>query len=253
MRKSIVAFDPVVAAGFIAFAGAYSTARRSMSMGRLEGYKQEAFEASRRWQASPTYPGAIRAATPGDTKFYLNGFGETVLNRNERHYWRAVVDDPQVESTVTLRIRLKDNVWCTSGWETRMHVVQVVVPKSATISELVHQVVTDNQSPYLCVSTLGIAVDGRDLAMEETVETCGLDEYSLIDGYEIAHDHLSHTAEHRPKDWNSDELSDADLQSSPYKEMAPFAGMSLAPRYEGRPQAFAGRRHYGSVRPESPQ
>lgn len=214
---------------------------------------QDAFEASERLQASTTYPGPIRAATPGDTKFYLNGFGETVLHRNERHYWRAVVDDPQVEPTVTLRVRLKDNVWVTSGWETRMHVIQVVVRTDATISELIDQVVTDNQSPYLCTSPIGIAVNGRDLPLDKTVEACGLNECSIIDGYEIVHDHLSHTPEHRPRDWNTDELSDADMLTSPYKEMAPFVGMGLAPRYEGRPQAFAGRKNYGPVRPDAPK
>lgn len=223
---------------------------RRVGTDKLETYRQEAFEASQRLQASATYPGPIRAATPGDTKFYM-GASETILERGARHYWRAVIDDPSVETTVTLRIRLKDNVWVTTGWETRLQVLQLVVSVDATISEVINQVMIENQSPYLCTSPLGISVDGKDLENDKTVAECGLNEMSIIDAYEVAHDHLSHTREYRPKDWNVDELSDADLQVSPYKEMAPFAGMGLAPRYEGRPMAFAGRKNYGPVRPES--
>jgi hypothetical protein len=233
------------------FGAACSVGHRCITADALERYTQDSFEATERLRASKTYPGAIRAATPGDTKCYLGT--ETVLSRGERHYWRAVIDDPQVEQTVTLRIRLKDNVWVTSGWETRMHVVQVVVPVDATISEVIDQVVVDNQSPYLCTSPIAIAVDGRDLPGDKTVLECGLHENSIIDGYDIKSDHLSHTPEHRPRDWNVDELSDVDAQSSPYKEMAPHAGMGLAPRYEGRPQGLGGRRNYGPVRTDTPQ
>ncbi|CUF65081.1 Hypothetical protein, putative [Bodo saltans] len=228
------------------FGAACGVSQRCITADSLERYRQDSFEASERLRASQTYPGAIRAATPGDTKYYFGR--ESILPQGQRHYWRAVVDDPQVEQTVTLRIRLKDNVWVTSGWETRLHVVQVVVPLDATVAEVIDQVLVDNQSPYLCTSPIALAVDGRDIAGDRTVKELGLHEHSIIDGYDVKGDHLSHMPEHRPRDWNVDEISDAAAQTSPYKEMNPNAGMSLAPRYEGRPLPFKGHRNYGAVR-----
>lgn len=217
-----------------------------IAAGRFDEYAQQAFEASRRFRESKTYPGAIRAATPGDTNTYL---GYTHIHHgNERHYWRAVIDDPQVEYLMPLRIRFKDNVWVTSGWETRMHVVQVTVPRTSTIAQVIEQVIVDNQSPYLCSNPIGLSVEGKELPNAATIEECGLHEGSFIDAIDLPDDHLRHLATHRPKDWNVDELTEGDMACSPYKEMQPTATISLAPRYQASAQGYKGLRTYGPVR-----
>mmetsp|Transcript_23062 Transcript_23062/g.26761 ORF Transcript_23062/g.26761 Transcript_23062/m.26761 type:complete len:271 (-) Transcript_23062:50-862(-) len=227
----------------------YLTSTRWLSSGRLSTYAQEAFEASKQFHASKTYPGSIRAATPGDTRFYI-GHQETVVHMNERHYWRAVIDDPQVEPVVTLRVRLRDDVWVTNGWETRMRVIQVVVPRGSTVAQVIEQVVVDNDSPYLCQRPIGLAVDGRELNSESSIDEYHLNENSIIDAIDVQVDHVKHLAEHRPKDWNIDEITDEDMLKSPYKEMSPVATANLIPRYEAQPAGLHGRRNYGPVRPD---
>ena len=198
-------------------------------------YEQEAFEATRRFNESKTYPGAIRVATPGDTNHY-QGSARSLIHASERHYWRAVVDDPLVEANVSIRVRFKDKVWVTTGWEQRMHVVQVVVPRRATIREVIHEVTFANQSPYLCMNPFTLAVDGRELDVNKSIEELGLNELSAIDAIDSVVDHVEHLpGDHRPKDWNVDEITERDAEQSPYHEMGYPGTHSLAPRYQARP------------------
>ncbi|KAG5502955.1 hypothetical protein JKF63_04728 [Porcisia hertigi] len=226
-----------------------STAACLLSAKKLLQYEQEAYESHRRFTESKTYPGTIRAATPGDTRFYM-GSAETILHENERHYWRAVVDDPQVEHLVALRIRFKTFVWVTSGWEQRIQVVQVMAQRDATIAELMQQVRIENQSPYLCTSSFKLSIDGKDLDELKTLADYGINEYSRIDAIE-ENDHQLHTEAESPKDWNIDEMTDEVLLRSPYKEMAMQPQPNLAPRYEARPKGFYGKNDYSGMKQSS--
>ncbi|KAG5477093.1 hypothetical protein LSCM1_05434 [Leishmania martiniquensis] len=216
---------------------------------KLSQYEQEAYEARRRFTESRTYPGSIRAATPGDTRFYM-GSVETILQENERHYWRAVVDDPHVEYLVPLRIRFKTFVWVTSGWEQRMQVVQVMVRRDSTIAELLQQVRIENQSPYLCTSSFKLSIDGKELDVLKTLADYNIDEYSRIDAIE-ENDHLLHTEAERPKDWNVDEMTDELSLRSPYKEMGMQPQQNLTPRYEAKPKGYYGKNDYSGMKQSS--
>ncbi|KAK7194506.1 Ubiquitin-2 like Rad60 SUMO-like/Ubiquitin family [Novymonas esmeraldas] len=226
-----------------------TTATRFLGAGKLSRYQQEAFESHRRFVESRTYPGAIRAATPGDTRFYM-GSVETILEENERHYWRAVVDDPYVQHLVPLRIRFKTFIWVTSGWEQRMQVVQVMVQRDATIAELMEQVRIENQSPYLCTSPFKLSIDGRELDELKTLADYGIEESSRIDAI-AENDHLMHTDAEKPKDWNVDEMTDDVLLKSPYKEMAMQPLPNLAPRYEAKPKGYHGKNNYSGMKQSS--
>ena len=211
-------------------------------------YRQEAFESLKRFAESGTYPGSIRRATPGDTMHSIYA-PNTVYHSSERHYWRAVVDDPLVEEMMTVRVRFKDDVWVTTGWETRMHVVQVVVPRRSTVSFLMDELVVANCSPYLMQRPFSLAMDGKELDRSSTLDALGIDDLSRIDAIDQEADHLQHRADsaYRPKDWNRDEITAEDLTRSPYKEMGITAGQGLVPRYEGQPRALSAK-SYGPVR-----
>lgn len=215
-------------------------AARFLSYTKLEeNYSQQAFEALRRFQDSKTYPGAIREATPGDTQHYL-GPVQTILNREDRHYWRAVTDDPLVEHMVPMRVRFKDNVWVVSKWEQRMHVIQVMIHRSATVKELIDQVTFECRSPYLCATPFTLAVDGKTLDPQSTLAQCGLNELSQVD----AVDDDDHRLDVRPKDWHVDEISAAESEKSPYKEINASKAGSTRPKYPAIPHALG---RYGKL------
>lgn len=215
----------------------------------LPQYQQEAFEAHRRFVESNTYPGPIRAATPGDTRFYAGSL-ESILGDNERHYWRAVTDDPAVQYVFPLRIRFKTFVWVTSGWEQRLQIVQVMVPRDATVQEVIDQVRVENQSPYLCTSSLKLALDSKELDESKPISFYGIHENSRLEAIE-ENDHLTHEASGRPKDWNKDEMTPEDLTKSPYKEMEMAPRANLAPRYEGKPAGYFGKNDYSGMKQRS--
>ncbi|CCW64318.1 unnamed protein product [Phytomonas sp. EM1] len=213
---------------------------------KLPQYEQEAFECHRQFVKSGSYPGPIRAATPGDTRFYIGGV-ETILKENERHYWRAVIDDPQVQFLMPLRIRFKTNVWVTSGWEQRLQVVQVMVSRDATVKDVIKSVIIENQSPYLCTNKFYLSINGKELDESRTLEFYEISSNTQIDAIEEA-DHLMHTESARPKDWNVDEITDDDASKSPYKEMGMQPRSNLSPRYEGKPSGYFGRNNYSGMR-----
>lgn len=226
-----------------------ATALALLSAKKLSRYEQEAFEAHTRFSQSQTYPGPIRAATPGDTRFY-DGSVETILHENERHYWRAVTDDPQVQYLMPLRIRFKTNVWATSGWEQRLQAVHVMIAREATIQELIDAVKVENQSPYLCVTEISLSIEGKELDPTKTLDLYNITEQSQIDAIE-SNDHLQHTEAARPKDWNVDEVTVDDLVTSPYKEMGMQPLANLAPRYEGKPPGYKGMNDYSGMKQRS--
>ncbi|KAG8339709.1 hypothetical protein TRVL_09461 [Trypanosoma vivax] len=220
-----------------------------LKAGILKRYEQEAFEARKRFEESKTYPGPIRAATPGDTRFYAGSL-ESILHDTDRHYWRAVTDDPKVEYLIHLRIRFKILTWVTTGWEQRLQIVQVLAPKDCTISQLIDLVRVENQSPYLCASSFVLAVDGKELDPDKTITECCITEHTPIDAIELD-DHLQHVESKRPRDWNVDEITSECLKSSPYKEMGMQPHPNLAPRYEARPKGYFGRTYYSGMKQSS--
>lgn len=223
-----------------------TTVVRRLTAGKLSQYEQEAFESHCRFVESDTYPGPIREATPGDTRFYM-GSAETILHRNERHYWRAVIDDPQVDQVFPLRIRFKTNVWVTSAWEQRMQVVQVMVSQNATIEEVIDKVKIENQSPYLAELPFTLSMKGKELDKTNSVSFYGINEQSEVDAIDSAD--FSFIKEYRrPKDWNVDELSPEDISRSPIKEMEFQPLPQLAPRYEGKPNSYLGMNNYGGMK-----
>ncbi|ORC89592.1 uncharacterized protein TM35_000111260 [Trypanosoma theileri] len=217
--------------------------------GMLQRYEQEAFEACRRLEGSKTYPGPIRAATPGDTRFYAGSL-ESILQDTDRHYWRAVTDDPQVQYLIPLRIRFKIFTWVTTGWEQRLQVVQILAPRDSTIRQVIELVTIENQSPYLCTSPFTLSIDGKELDPEKNLSDYGITEHSRIDAIE-KQDHLLHKDSERPRDWTIDEMTSEYLESSPYKEMGMQPQPNLAPRYEARPKGYFGKNNYSGMKQES--
>lgn len=217
-----------------------------LSASKLQQYEQEAFEANRRFKESKSYPGPIRAATPGDTRFYM-GSKETILHRNERHYWRAVIDDPELEYLIPIRIRFRVNVWVTTGWEQRLQIVQVMVPRQSTVEHLIECVRVENQSPYVAEVPFTLSINGIELDGSKDLAFYGIDESSEVDAIETSSLVLGKEFP-RPKDWNVDEITNDDLGMSPYKEMGMEPKPQLIPRYEGKPKGYKGRNDYSGMK-----
>lgn len=217
-----------------------------LSTSKLQQYEQEAFEAQKLFAASKTYPGALRAATPGDTQFYMGSL-ETILHENERHYWRAVIDDPQVEYLVPIRIRFKTNVWVTTGWEERLQIIQVMASYSTTIADLIDRLKVENQSPYLAEAPFTLTMNGIELDESKDLLFYDISESSEIFAVEKS-DFCYKKESPRPKDWNIDELSALDLSQSPYKEMQPQPCPQLTPRYEAKPKGYLGKNNYSGMK-----
>ncbi|RNF12641.1 hypothetical protein TraAM80_00184 [Trypanosoma rangeli] len=225
------------------------TAALYLRASKLVQYEQEAFEARTRLEESKTYPGPIRSATPGDTRFYAGSL-ESILQDTDRHYWRAVTDDPQVQYLIPLRIRFKIFTWVTTGWEQRLQIVQVMAPRDSTIAQLIELVTIENQSPYLCSSAFTLSLDGKELDPGKTLSDYDITEHSRIDAIED-NDHLLHKESERPLDWTVDEMSAECLNRSPYKEMGIHPLPNLVPRYEARPKGYFGKNNYSGMKQES--
>eukprot|EP00758_Cryptobia_borreli_P007208 Tbor_TRINITY_DN5258_c1_g2::TRINITY_DN5258_c1_g2_i1::g.16658::m.16658 len=156
-------------------------------------YLHEAFVASKRLKESRdnyTYPGQLRAACPGETQYGPLSPRRFILSPHQRSYWRPVIDDIVVNDYITLRIRFKDNVWVTTGYEQRMHVIQVAVPRHATIKEVIGQVMVENNSPYLCQAPFHLVGEvSKDIAAKygdfEGVKSIVLGESKVNDASEI--------------------------------------------------------------------
>ncbi|KEG13245.1 hypothetical protein DQ04_01121000 [Trypanosoma grayi] len=222
------------------------TAAIYLKAGILSRYEQEAFEARKKLDESRTYPGPIRAATPGDTRFYAGSL-ESILHDTDRHYWRAVTDDPQVQYNIPLRIRFKILTWVTTGWEQRLQVVQVMSPRDSTIRQLIELITIENQSPYLCSTAFTLSIHGKELDLDKTLMDYDITEHSRIDAIE-KQDHLLHKDSERPKDWTVDEMTAELFSRSPYKEMSMQPQPNLAPRYEARPTGYFGKNNYSGMK-----
>ncbi|CAD2217415.1 hypothetical protein AGDE_03026 [Angomonas deanei] len=125
-----------------------------------------------------------------------------------------------------------------------------MVPRSATIHDVIQQVIIENQSPYLCNSNISLSIDGVELDPAASISDYNLHEMSQIDAVED-NDHLLHTENYRPKDWNVDEMTSEDSNVSPYKEMNMQPNPNLTPRYEGKPKGFHGKNDYSGMKQTS--
>lgn len=199
-------------------------------------YQRQAFEHHQAMKKNTTYPGPIRATTPGDTKHYLMGWN-TRLPTRDRHYWRPVVDDLYVEDNVNLRIRFKDSVWATTRWETRMHTIEVHVPRTASISEVIRQVTIANRSPYLCQTPFTLQLEDKALSATATVDELGLTDTSALYAIDVATDHIDHLPEAQPKDPHVDEITENDLRDvdKRYRDMGLFLPNGRLPKYQAVP------------------
>ena len=216
MRSAITSSCAIVAAT----AAPLTTSRRGLcaTAPLLQGerifqskYKQEMFGHIEAMKTNKTYPGALRAATPGDTKHY--SYGQAIKrDPRDRSYWRPVVDDLYVEDKQAFRVRFKDSVWVTTRWETRMHTIEASLPREATVADLVRELTLVNRHPHLCQSPFVILHEDRALPMTATLESLDLDEMSALYAVDAEGDHLAHLPEAQLKDPNIDEITDADIK-----------------------------------------
>lgn len=142
-------------------------------------YYQEAYESLRRLKVNGengSYPGAIKATSPGDTQCYMHKL-DVILPAGEKHYWRPVVDDVQVRVTIPVRIRFKEQVFMNGlGWETHMNIVLVHVAPSSTIGYVISQALLVNSNANLGLAAI-VLVDpktGKQLPDGETLQSLGL-------------------------------------------------------------------------------
>jgi hypothetical protein len=204
--------------------------RRSLGTDKLEYvYYQEAYEAIARHRASTTYPGTIKAATPGDTRCHDGSTDDWENRPDTRHYWRPVVDDPQVRELVQVRVRFKENVFVAPSWEARLHVIVVSVPPDATVEEITKEVDATNVSATVGRMPYTLAHRGKALDNVTTLESLAssglqlLDRGLTLDAIETATDHLWHTEAARPLDWNVADVPAVAQRKPPLVDLKPFA------------------------------
>jgi hypothetical protein len=219
-----------------------------------EIYRGEAFRAQQRLKQSKNYPGPTRAATPGEAAYCYNGTVRLASEPSERNYWRPVVDDAptKVLDYVTVRVQFKVNVWVSAGWEVRMHVIQVSVPRTTSLKELKSRVILDNKHPYLCQSDfqlcdadskpLGSTPDKDGVDMTCTLEALGVQDHTVVQAVEVDEDHLLHTQARNGKfkSWHEDDLSVGELNdtSKPYRDLGYPTEPDGKPRMEAKPSAL---------------
>ncbi|EPY30454.1 hypothetical protein STCU_02393 [Strigomonas culicis] len=125
-----------------------------------------------------------------------------------------------------------------------------MVPREATVQEIIDQVIIENQSPYLCTSAIRISIDGKELDPSNHLSAYDINEHSQIDAIE-ENDHLLHTDAARPHDWNTDEMTNEALGRSPYREMGMEPTPNLVPRYEGKPPGYKGLNNFSGMKQSS--
>ena len=229
-------------------------------------YRNEAFLAQQRLKEARNYPGPTRAATPGEAAYCYNGTIRLMSEPSERSYWRPVVDDApnKVLEFVTVRVQFKANVWVSSGWEVRMHVIQATVPRNTTLHELKTRIVLDNKHPYLCQTDfilcdadskpLGAGSLPADADKNEnpaslaaalanlTLEQLGIEDHTVVQAVEVDEDHLLHTPGRngRFKSWHEDDLTPGELadKAKPYRDLGYPTEADGKPRHEQKPSAL---------------
>ena len=201
----------------------------------IEGlYHQESYEALQRFRTSKTYPGAIRVATPGETKHHQHRF-EHVMPAGHRSYWRPVVDDPFIPDTVQVRIRFKEQVFVAPGWETHLHVIVVQVPPNATIAEVRAAANSANAHAYVGQNHYDLTLRGQLLAETDILETTAANQQDggatvvkmfakgvTLDAVDPVTDHTWHSAEQRPKDWNAFDVTPQEEAVPPLADLKRF-------------------------------
>lgn len=227
-------------------------------------YAQEAFESLQRFKASTTYPGSIRACTPGDTSCYKDNASDVLPDTRQRHYWRPVTDDPELATLVHLRIRFKERVFIAPDWETQLHVLVVSVPLDSTIAEIEAQIRASNVSPYIAQNPFTLALNGRQLKRDDSIEPLvmgSVEQQDLgnlgltLDAIDTLQDHRWYDEDVVPKSWATHQLTPEEEASAPLDELRLLnqygtQGNSSSVNYErempsrARPPASIGYRHH---------
>jgi len=198
---------------------------------QMKNHISQMYEAHQRLKASPTYPGPIKAATPGQAECYPSRSASRILfQEGEKSYWRPVTDDATMpHKHLTIRVRFMTKMWVAREWQNRVHYQTVRVPATATISTLHHQMAARNTNGWFKVQTCTFAVQGKELPFTSTLQELGITkDNSVVDA---VHDtnYNEHTPEVRPKDWNHDEITSED-EKTPWSKL-----MHQVPAHYGRP------------------
>ena len=213
------------------------TPARAMSTDALEDtYYQQAYESLQRHNRSTTYPGPIRAATPGNANnWHPHGESHAFEVTNDpmaRSYWRPVADDPEIRELVQVRIRHKESVFVGSKWATHQHVAIVSVAPDATIDEILAEAHANNESAYVGTrpGSYTLAFQGRSVDGEDRLDSLVSDKLRLaekgvtFDAIDVKKDHLWHTEDARPQDWLTYDVEGAGNTTDPL--VADFAGVA---------------------------
>ncbi|KNH09373.1 leucine-rich repeat protein [Perkinsela sp. CCAP 1560/4] len=177
-------------------------------------------------KASRTYPGGIKAASPGNVLCYYNRYPRReILPETDRQYWRAVIDDPQQNRReIDVRIRFSTMIWVLSGWERRLHYQIITVPIHATMEHVYHRMIATCEAKWLEMSQLVFLYNGIEISMSSTIEEImasrsrTLEANLTIDAVEKSY-HLEHIQEKQRKNWNEDEITLEDEERLDIKEM----------------------------------
>lgn len=204
-----------------------------------DGYFQESFEALQRFENSTTYPGSIMAATPGDTAVHMGRF-QTLLEEGDKHYWRAVVDDPEPRRYATIRIRFKEEVCVGDSFEVHNNVIPVSVPVDSTVAYLMQATQQINDSPYLCQNPFTLSLNGKVLHSAQTLKDAGITENTVLDAADDVRDHRMHEEGVRMLDWYRDEMTPEVENTAPYAELK-LRENTVVPRMSPRAYRMYGK------------
>ena len=200
-------------------------------------YQSQMLTAETYLKKSKTYPGSLKAASPGNALCYYSKYPRReILPERERHYWRAVIDDPDNNTReVTLRMRFYSKVWVLGSWEQRLHYQMVTVPHYATLEQVKQKFLASENVKWDNLRSILFIINGKELATSLTLSevqdsissrkpsTLTLD--VVESGYED--DHLPSK---KKIDFNEDEVSPDEEESLLVKEMHKVPHEQARPR-----------------------
>jgi hypothetical protein len=209
-----------------------------MELRVVSTYQQQAFESLQRMeQPTSTYPGSIRAATPGPAR-HGGAIDKNIIKQrlvaNAQTYWRPVTDDPERELHQHVRVRFKIQVFSGRKWVTQLHIVQVRVSRSASMEGLAAEVRSQMASPFLSAKPFVLARNGQEIPPDRTLADLQLSPTESLDAIDPQGDHLEHLEGHRLKTYD-DDIPPSLENTEPYK-MNMAIHNTRAPGYAPPPQ-----------------
>ena len=200
-------------------------------------YNIQMHKAEAAMKSSPTYQRPIKAATPGNVLCYFSKYPRReILPETERHYWRAVVDDPQTPSQeVWVRVRFSTSVWVLSGWEKRLHYQMVSVPPYATIAQVHEKLGATCSVKWTDLRSFVYMLDGKQLPnglmVSDLQQMAGGKHTITVDAVERSYVD-EHDKAKQPKDFNEDEITPDDEEQLRIKEMHKVPHDQARPRFK---------------------